>query len=82
MNQGLAAAGVGSIRDRGIAMMAICCRPNLSAHGLPAWRAPTLPAAGLPYTLMTIDSGVCHEFGRGGAWKGRRYGGPPTGPRR
>ena len=36
--------------------------------------SPFLPLAALMFTLMTIDSARRHRQGRGGAWKGRRYG--------
>jgi len=34
--------------------------------------------AALLYTLMTATSAVRHWQGRGGAWKGRHYGGAPV----
>jgi len=51
-------------------------RPTLKLYGLGAGWALTLPAAGLLYTLMTVDSARRHRQGRGGAWKGRHYGKP------
>ena len=55
-------------------LMCIAYRPTLAFYGLPAWRAPLLPAAALFFTLMTVDSACRHWAGRGGAWKGRTYG--------
>lgn len=49
--------------------------PTLALYRMPAWRALTLPLAGLLYTLMTVDSARRHWLGRGGGWKGRTYAG-------
>ncbi len=54
-------------------LMCIAYRPTLALYGLPAWRAPLLPAAALFFTLMTVDSACRHWAGQGGAWKGRTY---------
>ncbi len=45
--------------------------PVLRRYEQPAAVAPLLPAAGLLYTLMTVDSARRHWRGQGGLWKGR-----------
>ena len=55
--------------------MAFAYRPTLRLYGQPAAMAPVLPLAALLFTLMTADSARRHWRGRGGAWKGRTYGG-------
>ena len=57
-------------------MMAVAYRPTLALYGQSAASALSLPLAALMFTLMTIDSARRHGHGRGGAWKGRRYGPP------
>jgi hypothetical protein len=56
-------------------LMSVAFRPTLRLYGQPAWMAPLLPAAGLLYAAMTVDSALAHAYGRGGAWKGRVQGG-------
>ncbi len=53
--------------------MALTYRPTLRLYGLPAWRALTLPLAGVLYTAMTVDSALRHRRGQGGTWKGRHF---------
>ncbi len=56
-------------------LMAALFWPMVRFYGLnPAWAA-LLPVAALFYCAMTIDSGIAHRRGRGGAWKGRLQGG-------
>jgi hypothetical protein len=45
--------------------------PTLRLYRLSPLRALLLPAAGLLYTLMTLDSARRHWAGRGATWKGR-----------
>lgn len=54
-------------------LMAAAYRPTLALYREPAWRAMTLPIAGLLYTLMSIDSAWRSWRGRGGGWKARTY---------
>lgn len=89
-----AAAIVGVLRrDRALAIggalawsiMSAMYLPVLRRYGQPAAAAPLLPAAGLLYTLMTVDSARRHWRGQGGLWKGRvrdaaePAGAPPVG---
>jgi hopene-associated glycosyltransferase HpnB len=60
-------------------MMAFAYRPTLGLYGRPVASAIVLPLAALMFTLMTIDSARRHLLGRGGAWKGRRYGSAQVG---
>jgi hopene-associated glycosyltransferase HpnB len=55
-------------------VMGIAYRPTLDLYGRPGASALFLPLSALMFTLMTIDSARRHLQGRGGAWKGRRYG--------
>jgi hopene-associated glycosyltransferase HpnB len=55
----------------GWAMMAFAFLPTLRFYALnPLWGL-ALPAIAAMYTTFTIDSGLQHWRGRGGAWKGR-----------
>ena len=56
-------------------VMAVSYWPTLKLYGEPMWRAAWLPVAAVLYTLMTVSSALRHWQGRGGAWKGRHYGG-------
>lgn len=56
-------------------VMAVSYWPTLKLYGEPFWRTAWLPAAAALYTLMTVSSALRHWQGRGGAWKGRHYGG-------
>jgi hypothetical protein len=56
------------------AMMIVAIGPTLSLYRLPWWWGVLLPFAAFLFTLMTIDSARLHWQGRGGTWKGRRYG--------
>ena len=47
--------------------------PTLYRYGLSPWYGFMLPAAGVMYTLMTLDSARRHWQGRGGEWKGRTH---------
>lgn len=67
------AAGVGAAAWL---LMAAIHVPTLRLYGRPAAAAALLPLAGLLFTLMTVDSALCHWRGRGGTWKGRIYGLP------
>lgn len=67
---GAAAAG-----GAGWLMMAALLQPTLALYRLGWWRGALLPAAGVLYTLMTVDSARRHWLGRGGTWKGRGQGG-------
>ena len=60
-------------------LMAFAYRPTLDLYGQPVASALALPLAALMFTLMTIDSARRHRRGRGGAWKGRRYGAADVG---
>ena len=62
-------------------MMAVAYRPTLELYDQPAASALALPLAALMFTLMTVDSARRHLQGRGGAWKGRRYGAADAGGR-
>ncbi|MEX2453445.1 MAG: glycosyltransferase [Rhodospirillaceae bacterium] len=53
--------------------MACAEAPTLYRYGLSPWRGFALPAAGLLYTLMTLDSARRHWAGHGGEWKGRAH---------
>ena len=64
----LLVSGVG-----GWGVMSAMYTPMLKWYGLGGWWAPLLPAAGLIYTLMTVDSGRRAWMRRGGGWKGRTY---------
>jgi hopene-associated glycosyltransferase HpnB len=48
--------------------------PTLRYYRRPLFLALLLPAAGLLYSAMTVDSAIAHWRGRGGAWKGRTQG--------
>ncbi|MFJ8199446.1 glycosyltransferase [Streptomyces sp. NPDC096152] len=50
--------------------------PMLRYYRQPPWLAPLLPLTAFLYLLMTVDSAVQHQRGRGAAWKGRTYGRP------
>ncbi|MDJ0949183.1 MAG: glycosyltransferase [Alphaproteobacteria bacterium] len=54
-------------------VMALAYAPTLRLYREPAAAAFLLPAAGVLYALMTVDSARRHWGGRGGAWKGRTY---------
>ncbi|MFF8973346.1 glycosyltransferase [Streptomyces sp. NPDC014995] len=47
--------------------------PMLRHYRQPLWLAPLLPFTAFLYLLMTVDSAVQHQRGRGAAWKGRTY---------
>jgi len=55
------------------AAMALSMGPTLSLYGQPRWLGAALPVAGVFYGAMTVDSGLRHWRGRGGAWKGRTH---------
>ncbi len=57
------------------ATMAWLYAPTLRLYGRPPHEALALPAAAALYTAMTVDSALAGARGRGGAWKGRTYGG-------
>ncbi len=65
----LAAAGLATW-----ALMSASYVPMLRWHDASPLYAPTLPLAGVLYTLMTVDSALRWFRGKGGAWKGRTYG--------
>jgi hopene-associated glycosyltransferase HpnB len=67
-NWALAGAGTGCWL-----LMALAYWPTLRLYRCPPGFAFALPAIALLYTLMTIDSGLRHWRGQGGAWKGRVY---------
>jgi hypothetical protein len=52
-------------------VQAVTYRPLLRYYGLPAGSALTLPAVGLLYLGMTVDSAIQHRRGRTGIWRGR-----------
>lgn len=54
-------------------LMAIAYFPTLQLYRCSPILAFCLPAIGLLYSLMTIDSAWRHWRGKGGAWKGRVY---------
>ena len=71
-----AVTGEAALALAGLAAWLLMCLaywPTPDFYGMPAWRAPLLPAAALFFTLMTVDSACRHWAGRGGAWKGRTY---------
>ncbi len=73
-------AGQGDLLALGLggwALMVLAYWPTLRRYGRPVWVGAALPVAGLLYALMTVDSGLRHWRGRGGAWKGRTYGAGP-----
>jgi hopene-associated glycosyltransferase HpnB len=49
--------------------------PTLRSQRRPLRDAVGLPLAATLYMAMTLDSAFAHARGRGGAWKGRTYGG-------
>ena len=53
------------------ALMTLAFMPTLRLYRRPLFAAPSLPLAGLLYSLMTLASAIAHWRGRGGAWKGR-----------
>ena len=57
----------------GWGLMSALYTPMLKWYGLGRWLGPLLPAVGVLYTLMTLDSGRRSWMGRGGGWKGRTY---------
>ena len=56
-------------------LMASAYWPTLRLYKGSPLLALTLPFIALLYTLMTLDSARQHWMGKGGAWKGRVYGG-------
>ena len=56
------------------ALMALAYAPTLRFYGLSPLRGLALPAVAAMYTAFTVDSGLQHWQGRGGAWKGRLQG--------
>jgi hypothetical protein len=54
-------------------LMAATYLPMLRYYRQPAIAALALPATGLLYAAMTVQSAVAHHRGRGAAWKGRTY---------
>ncbi|MFJ8942555.1 glycosyltransferase [Streptomyces sp. NPDC102395] len=61
-------------------VMAGTYAPMLRYYRLPLWPAPLLPFTAALYLLMTVDSAVQHQRGRGAAWKGRTYARPDPVP--
>ena len=57
----------------GWGLMTLAYWPTVRFYRCSPGFALCLPAIGLLYTLMTIDSALRHWQGRGGAWKGRVY---------
>jgi hopene-associated glycosyltransferase HpnB len=55
-------------------LMAAAYLPTARYYRQPIALALTLPAAGLLYLGMTLDSARRHWWGRGSRWKGRDYG--------
>jgi hopene-associated glycosyltransferase HpnB len=55
-------------------LMALAYLPTVRYYRQPIALALTLPAAGLLYLGMTLDSARRHWWGRGSRWKGRDYG--------
>lgn len=55
------------------ALMAASFVPTVRLYRRPLWVALLLPAAGVIYTAMTVDSALRHWRGEGGKWKGRVY---------
>jgi hopene-associated glycosyltransferase HpnB len=61
-------------------LMAYAYGPTVRDYGLaPGW-AFALPLSGALYCAMTVDSGIAHGRGQGGAWKGRNYDSAATPP--
>ncbi|MEV0841521.1 glycosyltransferase [Actinocatenispora sera] len=54
-------------------LMAATYLPMLRYYRQPAIAALALPATGLLYAAMTVQSAIAHHRGRGAAWKGRTY---------
>ncbi|MEH2352782.1 glycosyltransferase [Nostoc sp.] len=57
-------------------LMTFAYYPTIRFYKCSPWLAFSLPAIAFLYTLMTLDSALCHWQGRGGAWKGRVYSKP------
>lgn len=57
----------------GWTLMTLAYFPTVRFYRCSPLFAVSLPAIGLLYTLMTIDSAFRHWRGRGGTWKGRIY---------
>lgn len=60
-------------------VMGLSFLPILRHHDAGDWTALLLPAAGVLYSAMTVDSSWRHATGRGGAWKGRVHGSADAG---
>ena len=54
-------------------LMAVLAVPTARLYGQPAAWGLVLPAAGVLYAAMTLDSSRRHRAGAGGGWKGRHY---------
>jgi hopene-associated glycosyltransferase HpnB len=63
-------------------LMAAAFLPTLRLYRMPSIYALALPAAGILYSLMTLDSAVAFWSGRGGAWKGRAQAGIERNPQK
>lgn len=63
---GLVARGLGAAAWT---VSAVAYVPAVRHFGLPAWRALTLPVAGVLYGAMTLDSALRHAAGRAEAWR-------------
>lgn len=68
-------AGLAATGGAAWAVMAWTYLPTLELYRRSGFWAWTLPLAGMLYAVMTLDSARRHYAGRGGAWKGRTYGG-------
>ena len=59
-------------------LMSVAFSPTLRLYQSSILWAPTLPAAAILYTAMTIDSARRFRQGRGGVWKGRVFHAQPN----
>ena len=60
--------------------MALMFQPTLRFYGASPWYGLALPAIATLYLAFTVRSAYEHWRGRGGAWKGRTYGGAASRP--
>jgi hopene-associated glycosyltransferase HpnB len=72
------AAALGAVA---FALMLVAYRPTWQLYRGDDPALLLLPLAALLYTLMTVDSALRHQRGKGGAWKGRTYPTPGQPPR-
>jgi hopene-associated glycosyltransferase HpnB len=63
------------VATSGMACVLMCGAylPTLRTYGRNPWEALLAPVVAVLYGAMTVDSGLRHLRGQGGAWKGRTY---------